>query len=351
MKSNYEKKEFAKRFLLITGIYLLIILLFIVLIWDMTGDIVHYLLIAFYVISYGLTAYVYYFSKKTVDKAYSSVERASDMMQALIKDSESDILSSSDTNLEEGTVGILYDNFSKVVNIFREGKRKEMEEKEYLMKVMSDISHQLKTPLASMTLFLDLLLSDKIKDEDEKTKILKESLNQVSRMEWMVLAMLKLARIEAGAVAFDIKKVNLNSVLAEVVGSLSYLTKTRGQMIKISCPENIKVKADGQWLVEALINIVKNASDYSYEKSDLIEINVEQNNVFTRIYIVDHGIGMTEEEMIHVFERFYRVDKTVNPNSVGIGLSLSKSIIEKMDGKLSVDSCPDKGTKFTIQLI
>ena len=99
--------------------------------------------------------------------------------------------------LEEGSIGILNSNFEKLVNMFREGKRKEAEEKEFLKDVMSDISHQLKTPLASLNIFIDLLLNDKLESEEERKKILREAENQMTRMQWMVLSMLKLARIEA----------------------------------------------------------------------------------------------------------------------------------------------------------
>ena len=247
--------------------------------------------------------------------------------------------------------------------MFKEGKRREQSEKEYLRDVMSDISHQLKTPLASMEVFIDLLMNDKIQSQEEQKKILAETSNQVSRMEWMVLSMLKLARIEAGAVAFDIKDVDLKMVLEEVRGGTHYLTDSRNQKLSISCPDAINVKADFDWLVEALINIVKNASDYSVssqktdEASDYaldndgendIEIEVEQNSVFTRIYIRDHGIGMSDETMTHIFERFYRASNEVNPNSVGIGLSLSKSIVEGMGGKISVESELGKGSCFKI---
>ena len=98
-----------------------------------------------------------------------------------------------------------------------------------------------------------------------------------------------------------------------------------------------------------MINIVKNASDYSDEGKD-IEIRVETNSVFTRIYIMDHGIGIEEAELGNIFRRFYRVSNEVNPNSVGIGLALSKSIVEGMKGSIRVNSTVGEGTEFTIQL-
>ena len=306
------------------------------------------------------------FSKKYVDTAYDSLDGASDIMMSMIEDSKQNqgrILSDEEMEksesmqkikeykkgeLQEGSVGIFYDNFEKLIYMFQDGRRREKSEKEYLQDVMSDISHQLKTPLASMDVFLDLIVNDKVSSEEERKIILGEASNQVSRMEWMVLSMLKLARIEAGAISFDIGDVNVAAILSEVAGGVKYLIDTRGQKLMIDSPDDITIKADAQWLTEALINIVKNASDYT-DQSGVIEIKVEKNAIFTRICISDNGIGMSDETMSHIFERFYRASNEVNPNSVGIGLSLSKSIVEGMGGRITVDSKLGEGSTFKVQ--
>ena len=357
MKSSYERDNFKMMFWLVAGILLVVsfVLLFYL---GMTLDKVGRLILGLV----GLTeillvVLMYIFSKKYLDMAYDSVDDASDLMLSIIEESkEKDDMTDSlkrieeykASELKEGSVGIFYDSFEKLVNMFQEGKRKEKSEKEYLRDVMSDISHQLKTPLASMDLFLDLIVNDKVDNEEERKMILGEATNQISRMEWMVLSMLKLARIEAGAITFEIDDVDVGAILSEVEGSVKYLTDTKNQELVIDCPEELTIKADGPWLTEALINIVKNASDYSDENKD-IKIHVEKNNVFTRICISDHGMGMSEETMTHIFDRFYRASNDVNPNSVGIGLSLSKSIVEEMGGRITVDSKEGEGSTFKIQ--
>lgn len=357
MKSSYERDNFKMMFWLVAGILLVVsfVLLFYL---GMTLDKVGRLILGLV----GLTEIIlvvlmYIFSKKYLDMAYDSVDDASDLMLSIIEESkEKDDMTDSlkkieeykASELREGSIGIFYDSFEKLVNMFQEGKRKEKSEKEYLRDVMSDISHQLKTPLASMDLFLDLIVNDKVDNEEERKMILGEATNQISRMEWMVLSMLKLARIEAGAINFEISDVDVAAILSEVSGSVKYLTDTKNQELVIDCPEELTIKADGPWLTEALINIVKNASDYSDENKD-IKIHVEKNNVFTRICISDHGMGMSEETMTHIFDRFYRASNDVNPNSVGIGLSLSKSIVEGMGGRITVDSKEGEGSTFKIQ--
>lgn len=379
MKSNYEQNSFIKLYWLVAGIILVtsFVLLYFVS-FSITSS-QRPFLVLLGVSETVLVVILFLLSKVYIDRAYKSLNSASDVMASMIEDSkknEGRVLSDEKmeksesmemiraykaTELQEGTVGIFYDNFEKLIHMFQESRRKEKSEKEYLQDVMSDISHQLKTPLASMDVFLDLIVNDKISSEDERKMILGEASNQVSRMEWMVLSMLKLARIEAGAIAFDIGDVNLAAVLSEVAGGVKYLIDTRGQKLTIDCPEDINVKADGPWLTEAIINIVKNASDYSAQQVDAdssekagkevgqICIKVEQNAIFTRIYISDNGMGMSEETMTHIFERFYRESSEVNPNSVGIGLSLSKSIVEGMGGKITVESKLGEGSTFKVQ--
>ncbi len=379
MKSNYEQNSFIKLYWLVAGIILVtsFVLLYFVS-FSITSS-QRPFLVLLGVSETVLVVILFLLSKVYIDRAYKSLNSASDVMASMIEDSkknEGRVLSDEEmeksesmemiraykaTELQEGTVGIFYDNFEKLIHMFQESRRKEKSKKEYLQDVMSDISHQLKTPLASMDVFLDLIVNDKISSEDERKMILGEASNQVSRMEWMVLSMLKLARIEAGAIAFDIGDVNLDAVLSEVAGGVKYLIDTRGQKLTIDCPEDINVKADGPWLTEAIINIVKNASDYSAQQVDAdssekagkevgqISIKVEQNAIFTRIYISDNGMGMSEETMTHIFERFYRESSEVNPSSVGIGLSLSKSIVEGMGGKITVESKLGEGSTFKVQ--
>ena len=372
MSSDYEIKRFAKRFWIISGVFILASLLIVVLVAANVDSISKLFLVILMAIIVIAVVVIYFLTIREIKRSYEAIGQVSESISSFMKDKT---IPESGGDLTEGEIGVLYSNFDKLVNMFREREKREKQEKEYLKDVMSDISHQLKTPLASMDVFLDLLINDKVGSEEERKKILNETSNQTRRMEWMVLSMLKLARIEAGAVMFEKKESSLKLILEEVVGGIKYLTDSRGQSLKIDCPDDIIVSVDPEWLTEALINVVKNASDYSVksdtsEKKDgsekenssenkqlgtesgdnTIEISVEQNKVFTRIYIRDHGIGMDEETMMHIFERFYSKSSAVNPNSVGIGLSLSKSIVEGLGGRITVDSTPGEGSTFKIQI-
>ncbi len=355
MKSDYERKNFTWMFWMVAGIFLMTTYVLLVFMGSSAGRSMKLCLAVLGAAEAVFVVALYFISKRAVDNAYSAVEHSADMMNELLRNSGEKEGMLERPDIKEGSVGILYDSFEKLVYMFSESRQRERLEKEYLKDVMSDISHQLKTPLASMSVFIDLLLNDKIDSPEERKKILSEAGNQVNRMEWMVLSMLKLARIEAGSVQFEKRDTEVSSVLDEVRGAISYLTNSRNQKLIINCPEGTIVQTDPEWMTEAIINIVKNASDYSKAEGDEsassnIEIDVEKNSVFTRIYIRDHGIGMSEETMTHIFDRFYRESNEVNPNSVGIGLSLSKSIVEGLGGKISVDSTLGEGSCFKIQI-
>ena len=362
MSSDFEIKRFAKTYWIISGVFILASLFIVVLLAANVDSISKLFLGILMAIIVIVTVLIYFLTIKEIKKSYAAIGKVSESISDFMKDKK---IPEQGEILEEGEIGVLYSNFDKLVNMFRESEKREKQEKEYLKDVMSDISHQLKTPLASMDVFLDLLINDKVDSEEERKKILNETSNQTRRMEWMVLSMLKLARIEAGAVRFEKTDSNLKLILDEVAGGIRYLTDSRGQKLLIDCPDDIIVNVDAEWLTEAIINVVKNASDYSVksdaselkdgsEKEDVaennIEISVEQNKVFTRICVRDHGIGMDEETMMHIFERFYSKSSAVNPNSVGIGLSLSKSIVEGLGGRITVDSVLGEGSTFKIQL-
>lgn len=289
---------------------------------------------------------VYCMSYHHLDMVYSEIENISEIMtEVMEEDGEPPI-----EEYKEGAVGILYTNFYKMVGALKESKKREQDEKIFLRDIISDISHQLKTPLASLTVFIDLLLEDKVEEKDKQRQILEEAENQLNRMEWMVLSMLKLARIEAGAIQFEKTEKLLKPLLMQAGDGISFLVKERSQKLTVNCGGEISLSCDGDWLVEAVINLLKNASDYSGNDKS-IWVEVEQTKVYTRIYIKDEGPGIPEKEISNIFKRFYRVNQEVNPNSVGIGLSLTKSIIEGMGGSIRVKSEEGKYTWFVVTFV
>lgn len=350
MKDNFEMKEFKKRYAVITLIALL-------LIWCLAWYLCDFYAWKASILTSAvaiLAGALYFVAAGFLRSLYKDADDISKVMQDVVEGRE-------DYHAEvykQGSMGLLYTNFYKMVTALRESQLKTGEEKEFLKETISDISHQLKTPLASLNVFVDLLYDDKIRDEAKKKEVLGEAKKQLSRMEWMVLAMLKLARIEAGSVQFEMKKCDAKTIVKTAMESVNYLVDKRGQRLVLAMQDQedenafgeLSIICDGEWLTEAIINLLKNASDYSGEGTT-ITVTLEEHQLFTKIHVQDEGVGIPEEALQHIFKRFYRVDNSVNPGSVGIGLALTKSIVEGMEGKIKVKSEVGKYTCFTITFL
>lgn len=342
MKSNFERNKFIRNYWIIAIIIVLAAGCFAFLNWretdwkilGLSGILIIGLSVLFFICYHQLNA------------VYRDIENISESMNDIIEHGEEP----PEEVYREGTVGVLYSNYYKMVRALQDSKKREKDEKIFLRDIISDISHQLKTPLASLNIFMELLMDDKVQEPEKKKQILKEAENQLSRMEWMVLSMLKLARIEAGAIQFGKGEMLLLPLLTEAVESVRVLTQRKHQSIIIDCPEGTILCCDRDWLTEAIINLLKNASDYSGEHTE-IRIEVEETKVYHRIYVKDEGPGIPENEIPNIFKRFYRVHQEVNPNSVGIGLSLTKSIIEGMGGSIHVKSEVGAYTWFILTFV
>ncbi len=239
-------------------------------------------------------------------------------------------------------------------------------EKEFLVNILSDISHQLKTPLSALIVYNDIL-SKKGISEDNRKKFLDSSKVQLNRMDWLIKSMLKLAKVDAKAINFNIKQNSLINTIYEVMDNLAVMaaeskvnisfknsiyeedfTSNKSLADKTNKKVNKKFmfNYDEQWLGEALINIVKNGIEHS--EGGEIYIHLEENPINTKIIIRDNGEGINEKDLPNIFKRFYKGGKS---DSVGIGLSLSKSIIEAQGGYVEVRSNVGVGTEFKVVLM
>ena len=249
-------------------------------------------------------------------------------------------------DIDESDISQFYSMYTKMVTAIKIGREKEQNERIFLQDLIADISHQLKTPLATLTIYQDLLSNPDISDSKRK-EILSMMGDQLSRMEWLILSLLKLARLESGAIEFNIKKQPLLPTLQLATQNVSMLSNAKSQIINVKCDTETLLNHDQDWLAECLTNILKNATEYAPEGSN-IEVWTEQSPLTTMIHINDYGKGIDKESQSKIFKRFYRAKSDVNANSIGIGLSLSKSIVEGQGGDIMVESEPGKYTCFTI---
>lgn len=285
--------------------------------------------------------YMISMNEKRITKIREAAEQAAVRNKSeRIRDSEWSLYDEMPEQFSEGEIGKLAKTISDIIQMLQEAESKEHQEKEFLQDVISDISHQIKTPVASLTVFNDLLLQDLQQTGmtlEKKREILEQSELQLERIKWLVQAMLQLARIEAQSVIFEKEEISAINLLKSCVDVLRMRAESKSQTLLVTGDE-ANIEVDSEWFKEALVNIIKNAIDYAPENSEIC-INVRKTPIAVEISVLDHGCGISEEDRLNIFQRFYRVSgSTVNPNSVGIGLALSKSIIEGCGGRIRVES-------------
>ena len=249
----------------------------------------------------------------------------------------------------EDELSNLKNELYKITIMLKEESEISKKDKENLKISVEDISHQLKTPLTSITIMLDNLKENPNMDENTKQKFIFEISKQIDWINWLVISMLKLSKLDANVVQFYDEKINLNKFITEIVKNLEIPIEIKNQNIIINGDNEADFVGDYKWQQEAVTNIIKNCIEHNKENGT-INIKYEENNLFTKISIKDEGIGIEKEDLKHIFERFYK-GKNSTENSVGIGLSLSKNIIEKNNGIILCKSEIGKGTEFIIKYI
>lgn len=212
---------------------------------------------------------------------------------------------------------------------------------------LSDISHQLKTPLTSITIMIDSILDNEEIDSKTRRKFLINIKREIININFLVQNLLKISKFDANVIKFNKEEVFIKDIVNEAIKKVSALSELKGISIKVSGDKNATINCDFMWEVEAISNIIKNSIEH-INSDGFVEINYTKNKVYSRILIRDNGIGIDSDDLPYIFDRFYK-GKNTSRDSVGIGLALSKSIIEKDNGSVSVKSTPNIGTIFTIK--
>lgn len=255
-----------------------------------------------------------------------------------------------DLNINENSedeLSNLKNELYKITIMLKEESEMSRQDKEKIKMSVEDISHQLKTPLTSIMIMLDNLKDNPNMDEDTKQKFIFEISKQVDWINWLVISILKLSRLEADVVKFSNNKINVKKFIDEIIGNLEIPIEIKNQKISIEGDEDASFIGDYKWQQEAITNIIKNAIEHNKENGK-ITIKYEENVLFTKITIIDEGQGIAKEDLKHIFERFYKAQNS-SDNSVGIGLSLAKNIIEKNNGMINCKSEIGNGTEFIVK--
>ncbi len=226
-------------------------------------------------------------------------------------------------------------------------------ERKLLKNMISDISHQFKTPLSSLMTFNELLLRQETDNPEIRQEFIKRSIEQIERMQWLIQVLLKLSRLEANAIEFDFSDDNIKTTVQEAVKNLYPSIKEKNLNMHIGeNNEHVYLKHDRRWLGEALQNLIQNSIDHTPSGGD-IYISFHSTDSTFKITVEDTGTGIAKEDLPNIFNRFYRGRKTgssVMKKGSGIGLSLVKLIVEKHGGFVQIDSGPNRGTTAAITL-
>ena len=225
----------------------------------------------------------------------------------------------------------------------------ELREKEFLKNTISDISHQLKTPLAALNIYNGLL-----QDEAEASSNVKEfatlSEQELDRIEKLVQNLLKITKLDAGSIVIEKTKENVADMMRDIELHFAYRARQEQKKIVLSGSDNVLLLCDRDWLIEAIDNIVKNALDHT-EKGDTVRIEWKALSSVVQIAVKDNGCGIHPEDLHHIFKRFYRSRFSKDKQGIGLGLPLAKAIVEAHNGTIEVDSELGIGTTFAMNFL
>jgi len=246
-----------------------------------------------------------------------------------------------DENSEE-ELSILKNELYKVTVMLRENASNTLKDKINLKRALEDISHQLKTPLTSILIILDNLTDNPEMDYQTRVEFLHDLKRETTRIQSLIQSILKLSKFDSNTVQFIKQDIYLKQIIDEAIKNTGSLADLKNIKINVEGNKKIKLNCDLLWQIEAITNILKNCIEHSKENTQ-IDIKYNNNSVYSYITITDYGEGISKEDLPHIFERFYRGKNSSN-ESIGIGLSLSKTIIESNNGIVSVESNSDKTT-------
>lgn len=250
---------------------------------------------------------------------------------------------------EEGELNKLFHKINSLASTLNAHAENELKSKEFLKNTISDISHQLKTPLTALNIYNGIL-----QDESENLPAIQEfaqlSEQELDRIETLVQNLLKITKLDAGTIVIDKKMENISEIMESVKRHFSFRAEKEGKKITLSGNRNLDLLCDRNWLTEAIDNIVKNALDHT-EKGDCISIKWECFASVVQIIIKDNGSGIHPEDLYHIFKRFYRSRYSKDTQGIGLGLPLAKAIIEAHNGTIEVNSELGRGTSFIINFL
>ena len=242
----------------------------------------------------------------------------------------------------EGDISNLKNDVYKMTVKLKEQSELLLKDKKYLEETLEDISHQIKTPLTSMYMINDILGNEK--NEKIRKEFLIKNKNQIERIEWLVISLLKMSRLDSGTVKLKKEKIKVKDLINKAIEPIKVSLDLKSIVLELNLSNDV-VLVDINWTKEAILNIIKNACEHTKDK---IIITSKNNPLYTEIRITDNGKGIAKKDLKHIFERFYKGSDS--KDSIGIGLNMSKKIINLENGIIEVETKENIGSTFIIKL-
>lgn len=249
---------------------------------------------------------------------------------------------------EDGEMYRLFYEVNTMASVLNAQAQRELRSNEFLKQTIIDISHQLKTPLAALNIYNELIAGAESAEDIER--FAKSSERELDRIESLIRRLLMLTRLDAGAVAFEKEPANISELFEDVKERFDARTMQEGKTITLSGSDEDALVCDKGWISEAFANIIQNGLDHTAEGGK-VDVGWERNGNMISISIKDNGSGIASEDIDNIFKRFYRSRSSSDKQGAGLGLPLAKSIIEGHDGTILVDSQMNQGTRFIINFL
>jgi len=275
-------------------------------------------------------------------RRYKKIARLADVIDRVLHNQETLELN----EYSEGELAILQNQILKMTVRLREQALALKQDKVFLADSIADISHQIRTPLTSINLILSMLSQPDI-TEERRQQYIRELETLAVRIDWLITALLKIARLDAGTVKFQKDTVYVSDLIKKATSTLAVQMDVKGQRLEVALEGGEKFTGDISWSAEAVENILKNCMEHT-PSGGSISISASENALYTEIVIKDSGSGIAKEDMPHIFERFYK-GRNSSGNSFGIGLALARMIIVNQNGTIKAGNCKEGGARFEIR--
>ena len=237
---------------------------------------------------------------------------------------------------------------SRLYQIMQENRRKVDEERQELQSLISDISHQVKTPVSNLKMAADTLLEKPV-TETERTDFIRGIRTQTDKLDFLFQALVKTSRLETGVIQLEKKPRRLFDTVAQAMSGIVYGAEKKEISVSVACPDDLILSHDSKWTVEALFNLLDNAVKYT-PAGGKISVTVIPWEMYVEVKVSDTGKGISESNQAAIFRRFYREEEVHDQQGVGIGLYLAREIVTRQGGYIKVVSEPKKGSEFSIML-